>query len=117
MMLRRVPLAVLLGSSLLMAGCATLGLGGPGGELAGETLRMETARGQTSYLRFQGDGTVRAAFGENVATGRWEILNRNLCFYWTGAPRECWPYAAPLRPGETRTITSDRGNVVRVTLQ
>src|SRR3546814_14896933 len=76
---------------------------------------METARGQTTHLLFQGDGTVRAAFGESVVTGRWEVVNRNLCFYWTGAPRECWPYPAPFRPGETRTFTSDRGNVVRLT--
>ena len=114
--MRHMLLAALLAGPLTLTGCATLG-GGPGGELAGETLRMETARGRTSVLLFQRDGTVRAAFGESVVTGRWEVVNRNLCFYWTGAPRECWPYPAPFRPGETRTITSDRGNVVRVTRQ
>ncbi|HEY9553461.1 hypothetical protein [Allosphingosinicella sp.] len=115
--MRTTLLTAFLCGSLTLAGCATLGLGGGGGGLAGETLRMETARGQTTHLLFQGDGTVRAAFGESVVTGRWEVVNRNLCFYWTGAPRECWPYPAPFRPGETRTFTSDRGNVVRVTRQ
>ena len=115
--MRHRLLAALTGSALTLAGCATLGLGRPGDELVGETLRMQTARGQTTHLLFQGDGTVRAAFGESVVSGRWAVQDRNLCFYWTGAPRECWPYPAPFRPGETRTFTSDRGNVLRVTRQ
>lgn len=114
--MRHSLLALLLGA-LTLGGCATLGIGRAGDELVGETLRMQTSRGQTTHLLFQGDGTVRAAFGESVVTGRWSVENRNLCFYWTGAPRECWPYAAPFRRGETRALTSDRGNAIRVTRQ
>ncbi|WP_146193581.1 hypothetical protein [Sphingosinicella humi] len=114
--MRHSLLALLLGA-LTLGGCATLGMGRAGDELVGEALRMQTSRGQITHLLFQGDGTVRAAFGESVVTGRWSVENRNLCFYWTGAPRECWPYAAPFRRGETRALTSDRGNAIRVTRQ
>src|SRR3546814_105507 len=102
MKMRTTLLTAFLCGSLTLAGCATLGLGGGGGGLAGETLRMETARGQTTHLLFQGDGTVRAAFGESVVTGRWEAVNRNLCFYWTRAPRARWPSPAPFRPAAPR---------------
>jgi hypothetical protein len=113
-------LAAAIAASAMLSGCATIdGIlpgGPPGSELAGRTLRMEPARGQMTMLSFQRDGVVRAAFGSTVVPGRWEVANRNLCFYWSGAPRECWPYDAPFRRGETRTITSDRGNLIRVTM-
>lgn len=115
-MRRILSTAAMLGA-LTLGACATLGLSGPAGELAGETLRVDAANGQTTVLLFQRDGTVRAAFGESVVTGRWQVVNRNLCFYWTGAPRECWPYTAPFERGRTRALASDRGNTVRVTLQ
>ena len=39
-----------------------------------------------------------------------------LCFWWGNAPRECWPYPAPFERGRSRSLTSDRGNQVTVTL-
>ncbi len=110
----RSPFPLLLGS-LALGACATTPDSAPGDELAGETLRVETAQGQTSTLRFRRDGRVRARFGEGSVTGRWRIEGRELCFYWGSAPRECWPYAMPFREGETRTLTSTRGNRVVVT--
>ena len=101
--------------SLALGACATLFGGGPDRELAGERQRLQSANGQSSTLRFRGDGTVVAQFGERAVTGRWQIEGRELCFYWTGAPRECWPYERPFREGETRTLTSTRGNRVVVT--
>jgi hypothetical protein len=77
---------------------------------------MQTSRGQVSTLQFRNKQIVRALFGQREVLGRWQVERARLCFYWTGAPKECWPYARPLRSGETRNITSDRGNAVRVTL-
>jgi predicted small secreted protein len=109
-------LAPALAGALLLTGCATLRGGGQGQDLAGRTLRMETARGQVTTLRFGDRGAVRADFGQRSLDGRWTIERRRLCFYWPRAPRECWPYREPFERGRTRTITSDRGNVVRVTM-
>jgi hypothetical protein len=112
------PVLALLSGSLLLGGCATVlpQRAAPGAELVGSTIRMEPARGPATMLSFDRGGVVRAAFGQQVVPGRYEVTNRNLCFHWQGAPRECWPYAQPFQRGQTRTITSDRGNVVRVTL-
>ncbi|WP_114954620.1 hypothetical protein [Sphingosinicella terrae] len=100
----------------LLAGCATGRGAAPEGDLAGRTLRMAAANGQVTTLRFRGDGSVRAAFGRRHLDGRWRVAGRRLCFDWPNARRECWPYAEPFVRGRTRTVTSDRGNVVRVTM-
>ena len=76
---------------------------------------METARGDVTTLRFRRDGRVRADFRGRSVTGRWQVEDRRLCFYWRGAPRECWPYRRPFERGRTRSVTSDRGNELRVT--
>ena len=103
-------------SALLMLGaCATISGPREGRELVGETLRVETIRNEVSTLRFRRDGTVRAEFGGNELTGRWNVHAGQLCFFWRGAPRECWRYAAPFERGRTVSIRSDRGNRVRVT--
>jgi hypothetical protein len=109
-------LAAACGSAMLLSGCATIRGERPGGELVGRTLSLQTASGEVSTLRFRSDGTVRAAFARGSVTGRWQAGDRNLCFFWSGAPRECWPYREPFVRGRTRAITSDRGNVVRVTM-
>lgn len=103
-------------SAMLLGGCATLSGPRVGSELVGRSARLLPARGQASTLHFQPDGIVRSTFGRRQASGRWWVQRRRLCFLWGGNTRECWPYSAPLEPGRTRTITSDRGNVVRVTL-
>lgn len=88
----------------------------PGDELVGRTLRLETAAGQTTMLRFQREGVVTAEFGDKSTTGSWVATGQQLCFSWAGRSRDCWPYERPFRRGETVTVTSDRGNLVRVTL-
>ncbi len=115
-------LAAALGGSVLLAGCASIGLGGndrrAGAELVGRSARLVTNNGQGSTLRFQDAGRVVAQFGRNQANGRWWARDEKLCFEWGGQERtrECWPYTQPFRRGQTRTVRSDRGNVVKVTL-
>jgi len=113
----------------LMLGVALFGLGGcammprgsqpaPGAELIGRSAQVVTNKGQASTLRFEPRGRVRALFGKNEVGGRWWTANKRLCFEWGGQARtrECWPYEAPFRRGQTRGVTSDRGNRVQVTL-
>jgi hypothetical protein len=90
----------------------------PGAELIGRSARLVTNNGQGSTLRFEPAGRVRALFGKNEVAGRWWSEDARLCFEWAGQARtrECWPYETPFRRGQTRTITSDRGNKVQVTL-
>lgn len=117
--------ATILAAAALLSACSTLVppssvspvTMAPGAELIGQTVRLETAGGQVSNLHFAGNGVVHAQFGEQQVTGNWVANDSRLCFAWTGAPRECWPYTAPFPRGETVTLTSDRGNQVRVTLQ
>jgi len=111
--------ALALSGALLVGGCASVfGDGrGPGSELVDRSVRLEPARGQASTLHFNRDGSVRSVFGNREAMGRWAVRRKQLCFTWAGNFRECWPYAIPLQPGQTRTITSDRGNAVKVTLR
>lgn len=108
------------GALLLLGGCATLGVGGraPGAELVGRSATLVTGNGQRSTLTFGQAGRVTAAFARGRTNGRWWVRQRRLCFEWAGraSTRECWPYARPFRTGQTRTVTSSRGNVVRVTL-
>jgi hypothetical protein len=114
-------------SFLLLGACSTLVPPSPrpdrmaarpaGAELIGQSLRLQTANGQVSTLRFADNGVVRAQFGSQEIAGTWVATGTQLCFSWSGTSRECWPYAQPLVRGETATLTSDRGNVVKVTLQ
>ena len=109
-----MPLAL---AGALLAGCATTSRGPePGSELAGRTLRLQAANGEVTTLRFSDGGRVRASFRGRRLDGRWEASRRRLCFDWPSARRECWPYREPFVRGRTRTVRSDRGNVVRVTM-
>ena len=111
---RLLPAAVPL--TLLLAGCGG-GREAPAPEFVGRTLRVETKAGQVSNLDFRRDGSVTARFGGGETQGRWKLERRSLCFTWRGDFRECWPYTAPFRRGRTVTLTSDRGNLVKVTLR
>ena len=116
-------LAAPLAAALLLGACSVIpggdrdrDYGPPRPEFVGRQMTVVAANGQTTSLRFQRDGDVTARFGERETAGRWALERRRLCFTW-GNYRECWPYAQPFQQGRTRTITSDRGNVVRVTLR
>ena len=114
--MRKAVFAASVCGSILLSGCATVFPSSrPGSELAGQVLRVETSSGQTSTLHFRRDGAVRASFGNSQVMGRWQVQQQQLCFFWAGAPRECWRYETPFRRGRTESVTSDRGNVVRVT--
>ena len=101
---------------ILLSGCATIRGERSGSELVGRTLSMQTPRGEVTTLRFRSNGTVRATFARGSIVGRWQAEDGRLCFLWSGAPRECWPYSEPFVRGRTRTISSDRGNVLQVTM-
>lgn len=115
---RFLPLA----AALLLVGCSTLVPRGaeraPEPEFAGRMMTVVAANGQASTLMFERDGTVRAVFGSRETVGRWRLEDDDgLCFTWAGDYTECWPYDAPFERRQTRTLTSNRGNVVKVTLQ
>ena len=114
-----IPLAaMLLGAcSVIPGGDRNRDHGPPQPEFVGRQMTVVAANGQVTSLRFRRDGEVTARFGERETEGRWALERRRLCFTWGGSYRECWPYAQPFQQGRTRTVTSDRGNVVRVTLR
>ena len=103
-------------AGLLLSGCASIipRDRGPVSPI-GQTLQVIAANGAESRMQFRSDGRVVAAFGERSLTGNWEMEGDNLCFRWGAAPRECWPYRGGFQQGRTVSVTSDRGNVVRVT--
>ena len=105
-------------AALALSGCVSVASRPqPGQELVNRWMKVQPASGAMSTLHFRPDGTVTAAFGRQAIAGRWQVLGQRLCFFWRGAPRECWPYSSPFRRGSARALTSDRGNRVRVTLQ
>jgi len=111
-MVRLAPLVLL----PLIAGCASL-VPRTTADLnpSGQTLQVTAANGAVSRMQFRPNGQVVAAFGERSITGQWNLQEEGLCFRWGSAAVECWPYNAPFPRGQTVTITSTRGNVVRVT--
>jgi hypothetical protein len=125
--MKKILPSMLASGLILLAGCSIIPQGrGPsieaittprGTELVGQSLRVEAGGGRVSTMRFNGDGTVQAAFGNQQVNGAWTVASSRLCFSWAGTNRECWPYTTSFVRGETVTLTSDRGNVVRVTLQ
>ena len=119
--MRKLGLAIAMCGSVALGGCVA-GTGGrnlaPGAELIGRNARLVTGNGQVSTMRFEPGGRVQAMFGKNEVGGRWWTGEDRLCFEWGGQARtrECWPYDQPFRRGQSRAITSDRGNKVQVTL-
>lgn len=110
-------LALLGGCSLIPPGRPAAG-GAPmasGAELHGTALRVDAGSDRVSTMRFAPDGSVQAEFGKQMVKGSWVVADRKLCFSWGSTSRECWPYLAPFKRGQTVTLTSDRGNTVRVT--
>lgn len=110
-------IAVALCLAAAVAGCATGRPGPQEPEFVGRTLSVEARSGQVTTLRFDRDGIVVARFGEQETQGRWTLQRGELCFTWRQTFRECWPYTERFREDRTVTITSDRGNVVRVTMR
>jgi hypothetical protein len=115
---RKLLLPALLPAILVIgvAGCVTP-REGRRWEFVGRPIHVQAASGQVSTLFLRPDGSVEARFGEQRTAGRWDFTNGNLCYTWGGSFRECWPHTAPFVPGRTETVRSDRGNVVRVTME
>lgn len=101
---------------LALSGCATT-TARPGSELVGQSLRVEGSAGPPTLLAFAADGTVTGSTNGNRATGRWEVANRRICLTFERTGRECFPYLAPFRRGQTVTLTGSSGVTVRATLQ
>jgi hypothetical protein len=104
-----------------LAGCVSPREGGRGRDFApefvGRPIRVQAASGQISTMFLYPDGTVEARFSGKTTAGRWSFDDGNLCYTWAGNYRECWPHTAPFVPGRTETVRSDRGNIVKVTLE
>lgn len=111
-MVRLAPLMLL---SVAMAGCSTMVPRTAPLSPSGQTLRVVAANGSESRMQFRPNGEVIAAFGQRSITGQWTMQQEGLCFRWGQADLECWPYARNFERGQTVTVTSTRGNVVRVT--
>ena len=111
---RLVPVLFL---AAALGACATGARGPAEPEFVGRTMTVEARGGQVTTLRFQRDGTVTARFNERETQGRWTLEQRQLCFTWAANFRECWPHAEPFQQGRTVSVTSDRGNVVQVTMR
>ena len=112
----RLKILLPFGAAAALAACV-----GPrevrGPEFVGHPLRVEATSGAVSSLFLHPDGTVEARYDGKTTAGQWEFRDGMLCYIWSGTYRECWPHSAPFEPGRTETVRSDRGNVVRVTLE
>jgi hypothetical protein len=115
-MTRKHLLLVPLAATAALAGCVTPREGRMP-EFVGRPISVQAASGQVSTLFLRPDGSVEARYNGKSTIGQWEFGDGNLCYIWSGNYRECWPHTAPFIPGRTETVRSDRGNVVKVTLQ
>ena len=85
----------------------------------GATVRVELSGGEVNTITFRPDGTFRALIHSTnqAAEGNWWVANNQMCLRPRSVARaECWPYPNALQPGQTVTLTSDRGNNARITL-
>ena len=105
-------------AALALPACATLApQAAPGSELVGRTMRVELPGGEVTILSFNGDGTVIGTGTGPQAFGRWAMEPGRICMEWQRVGRECYPYAAPFRRGQTVTLTGTSGVTVRAALQ
>jgi hypothetical protein len=105
-------------AALLLAACATVPQpGATGAELIGQTMRVEIPGNATTILRFNAGGTVVGTSDAGEATGRWNVESGRLCMEWPRLGRECYPYTAPFRRGQTVSLTGTSGVTVSAMLQ
>lgn len=110
-MFRVAPVVLL----IAVSGCSTLVPRTADIGPSGQTLRVIAAGGGESRMHFRSDGQVTATFDGGSLTGEWNMQDEGLCFRWPQTEVECWPYANGFARGRTVTVTSTRGNTVRVT--
>jgi len=112
---KHLPLAFFAVATL--AGCVTPRGGDRMPEFVGRPISVQGASSQVTILFLHPDGSVEARYGGKMTMGQWEFGDGNLCYIWKGDYRECWPHTAPFVPGRTETVRSDRGSVVKVTME
>lgn len=126
--------AAVLASGLAIAACASGGgyevvqtdnpvppeaLVAPPAELAGTVIRAETLDGTVmNRVHFYPDGVIHIVpeDGSAAIPGTYAVQNNQLCLTWQPRGTECWPYERAFVEGQTVTLTSNRGQMARVTL-
>ena len=108
--MKKMHLAALLGGamagSVAFAPAASAQAMPMGEELRGATVQVAFNDGVMNTVTFNADGTATIQGPTETVPGRWYVQNQRLCLEASGA-RECWPYQAAFRNGQTITLTSD----------
>ena len=108
--MKKMHVAALVGGamagSVLFAPAASAQTMPMGEELRGATMQVQFADGVVNTVTFNPDGTASIQGPSQSVAGRWWVENQRLCLESSGA-RECWPYNAAFRNGQTVTLTSD----------
>lgn len=87
-------------------------------ELEGRTVDIVTQDGLENRVNFEPGGqmTILIEEGAPVVDGVWGFDDEDtLCVAFAPRGEECWPYE-PMVVGETQTVTSNRGQTLRVTM-
>ena len=87
-------------------------------DYSGRTVRIETQSGLKNNVNFAPDGTMTievVGSGLPVVEGFYGMQGNNVCINFSPRGQECWPYVQ-MAVGETRTVTSDRGQTLKVTM-
>ncbi len=87
-------------------------------ELEGRTVDIVTEDGIENRINFRPGGEMEILVGEggHVVEGVWGYQNEDtICVAFAPRGEECWPYE-PMAIGETQTVTSNRGQTLRVTM-
>ncbi|MEE4199080.1 hypothetical protein [Erythrobacter sp.] len=87
-------------------------------ELEGRVARIETDEGVVNEINFEPNGVMNILVdpGGPVIQGVYGFADADtLCVNFVPRGAECWPYT-PYTIGETRMVTSDRGQDLQVTL-
>lgn len=131
----RIAYAATLGGALVLAGCASSGsdlevaatdnpvpetvLVAPPSDLTGTVIRAATLDGDVvNRVHFYPNGVIHIVpeSGDVAIPGTYEVANNQLCLNWAPRGIECWPYTRAFQMNETVTLTSDRGQMARVTM-
>ena len=87
-------------------------------ELEGRTVDIVTQDGLENRVNFQPGGEMEILIDESgpVIDGVWGYRGEDtICVSFAPRGEECWPYE-PMAVGETQTVTSNRGQSLRVTM-
>lgn len=124
-----------LGGALAIAACATgdagyevaatgadvppAALQPPPSDLAGTVIRAATVDGDiVNRVHFYPNGVIHIVPEDGAAAieGTYAVRDDMLCLDWAPRGTECWPYTRAFQMGETVTLTSNLGQMARVTM-